>query len=81
MNQVKQTLKTREVVILGLDNQCEHLTKLAKTLIDALKVSLNHESLSYDERRALKDQTKSMCTIIDEDTTRTYAEPEVRECS
>lgn len=69
LNQAKQALKARETAILKLDAKCEQLNDLSRTLLSALRSALEYTSLNYDDRKELKEQTKSMCISIDEHVT------------
>ena len=62
---VKQTLVSREQSILSLEKKLNRSQSLNKTLLTALERSIGGDILSYDERDAIRQETKDLCKGID----------------
>ena len=63
---VKKVLKDREVAILSMEKKLNRSNSLSRTLLDALVRSIgSSDLLSYDERQAIKTETKDLCKGID----------------
>tara|TARA_R110002074_G_scaffold4774_3_gene23383 strand:+ start:1270 stop:1560 length:291 start_codon:yes stop_codon:yes gene_type:complete len=63
---VKEVLKNREVTILSMEKNLNRSSSLNRLLLDALSKSIgSSDLLSYDERQAIKTETKDLCKGID----------------
>tara|TARA_R110001592_G_scaffold97068_2_gene278162 strand:- start:515 stop:805 length:291 start_codon:yes stop_codon:yes gene_type:complete len=63
---VKKVLKDREVAILSIEKKLNRSNSLNRTLLSALERSIgSSDLLSYDERKAIKDETEDLCKSID----------------
>ena len=58
-------LKQRDDVIKSLDNKCYKLSRLSRTLLDALESSIVHKEMSYDDRTLMKTETKAIIGVIE----------------
>ena len=65
---VKEVLKSREVAILSMEKKLNRSNSLSRTLLSALERSIgSSDLLSYDERNAIKGETKNLCDLIDQE--------------
>ncbi len=63
---VKEVLRNREVTILSMEKNLNRSSSLNRLLLDALSKSIgSSDLLSYDERQAIKTETKDLCKGID----------------
>ena len=62
---VKQVLQQRETAILSMEKKLNRSQKLNKTLLTALERSIGEDILSYDERQAIRQETKDCLNTLD----------------
>jgi|21_taG_2_1085346.scaffolds.fasta_scaffold00362_6 predicted transcriptional regulator len=65
INSAISALKKRDKSIKSLDSKCYKLSRLARTLVSALEDTIKHDEMSYDDRRAMTEETKSICNILE----------------
>ena len=76
---VKEVLKNREVTILSMEKNLNRSSSLNRLLLDALSKSIgSSDLLSYDERQAIKTETKDLCKGIDTEISLMEMEEEVK---
>jgi hypothetical protein len=58
---LKETLKARETSLLAMEKKLNRANSLSRTLLSALERSIgSSDLLSYDERQAIKQETKDL---------------------
>tara|TARA_R110002167_G_scaffold12495_2_gene53264 strand:+ start:47 stop:307 length:261 start_codon:yes stop_codon:yes gene_type:complete len=63
---IKKVLQQRETAILGMEKRLNRSNSLNRTLLEALSRSIGSgDILSYDERKAIKQETKDCLYTID----------------
>jgi hypothetical protein len=64
---LKETLKARETSLLAMEKKLNRANSLSRTLLSALERSIgSSDLLSYDERQAIKQETKDLFKQMEE---------------
>ena len=62
---IKQVLQQRETAILSMEKKLNSSQTLNRTLLTALERAISSNILSYDEREAIRQETKDCMSTID----------------
>ncbi len=64
INSAISALKKRDKSIKSLDRKCYKLSRLARTLVSALEDTIKHEELSYEDKRAMTQETECITQML-----------------
>ena len=63
---VKKVLKDREIAILSMEKKLNRASSLNRTLLQALSSTIgSSDFLSFDEKQAIRQETKDVCDGVD----------------